>query len=205
MLRMFALLVFVALLTSNGVARAADSRWKQYPIAESGFTVALPSQPQSRVLPLPSRDGSLRVYQAIEHTTQPSTFSIFVGQPEKEGIFEPASMDAYLSGSIKSLVGKAESAKLQFSRRVAFRGQPALEYQFGHRIEGRSYTARGVTFMIDGGHMRVSMLHPVSDPDADAKFKRFVESFQLTPIAYHAAATPFADQNYNSGRTNTAH
>lgn len=160
-----------------------------YPIAESGFTVMLPSQPQRRVLPLPSRDGSLRVYQAIEYTTQPSTFSIFVGQPEKEGIFEPASMDAYLSGSIKSLVGAAESAKLQFSRRVTFRGQPALEYQFSHRIEGRPYIARGVTFMIDGGHMRVK-----SAPSAalsrlpDASLQRTVKCdvgqtrFSLNPV-----------------------
>ena len=41
--------------------------------------------------------------------------------------------------------------------------QPALEYKFSHQIEGQPYIARGVTFMIDGGHMRLSMQHPASD------------------------------------------
>lgn len=179
---------------SLNVASAAGSNWKQYPIAESGFTVALPSQPQSRLLPLPSRDGSLRVYEAIEPTTPPSKFSILVGQPEKQGIFEPASMDAYLSGHIKSMVATVENGKLQSSRRITFRGQPALEYQFSFRIEDRPYIGRGVTFMIDGGHIRVSMLHPTNDPKAEANFKRFLNSFRLTPIGYVAAETPFSDQ-----------
>lgn len=172
---------------------SADPGWKQYPIAENGFTVALPSQPQIRSLPLPSRDGSLHIYQAVEGKNQPSTFSIFVAQPKEQGIFEPESMEAYLSSSLKSLIQNADGGKLRFSRRATFRGHPALEYQFSQQIQGQPYVARGVIFMIDGGHMRISMLHSVNDPDADERFKRFVESFQLTPVAYRAAATPFSD------------
>jgi hypothetical protein len=192
--RIVTVLVFISLVTANGATSGADSSWKQYPIAESGFTVALPSRPQSRLSPLQSGDGSLRVYEAIELTAQPSKFSIFVGQPEKQGILEPASMDAYLSSYIKEMVVIAENGEMQFSRRLTFRGQPAIEYQLSHRIEGHPYIARGVAFMIDGGYMRVSMWHPTSDPKAEANFKRFVESFQLIPIAYRAADTPFADQ-----------
>lgn len=187
-------LVPIALIFTNNSAKADDSSWKQYPVTESGFSVALPSKPHRSLLQPQSGDGLLRVYQAIEPTTPPSKFSIFVGQPKEHGIFEPASMDAYLSGHIKSIVATAENGKLQSSRRITFHGQPALEYQFSFRLEDRPYIGRGVTFMIDGGHMRVSMLHPTNDRKADANFKRFLNSFRLTPIAYVAAETPFADQ-----------
>jgi hypothetical protein len=179
---------------SLSASSATEPGWRQYPIAESGFTVALPSQPQSRSLALPSADGLLRIYQAVEGQNQPSTFSIFASQPRKQGILEPESIKAYLSGSIKSLVQSAEGGKLRSSRRVTFRGHPALEYQFSQSVKGRSYVTRGVIFMIDGGHMRISMLHPSSKPDADEGFKRFVESFQLTAVAYRAATTPFSDR-----------
>jgi len=175
------------------VSTDAASGWRQYDIADDGFTVALPSQPQVRSIPLPSRDGSLRIYQVVEGKIQPSTFSIFVGQPRDQGIFEPDSMEAYLSGSIKSLVQNASDGKLLLSRRTTFRGLPALEYEFSQRIEGQPYVARGVIFMIDGGHMRVSMLHASGNREANESFKRFLNSFQLVPIAYRAAATPFSD------------
>ncbi len=179
---------------SLSASSAAEAGWRQYPIAESGFTVAFPLQPQSRSLPQSSGDGSHRVYQAVEGKSQPSIFSVFVDQPRDQGIFEPASMDAYLSGSIKSLVGKAEEGKLQYSGRVTFRSCPGLEYKFSQTIKERPYIARGVIFMIDGGHMRISMLHPSSDPEADKSFKRYLESFQLTPIAYRPSATRFSDK-----------
>jgi len=38
------------------------------------------------------------------------------------------------------------------------------------------------------------MLHASGNRDANESFKRFVESFQLVPVAYRAAATPFSDQ-----------
>ena len=180
--------------TSNDAATTADSRWKQYPIAESGFTVALPSEPQSRVLPYPAGEGSFRVYQATENVPQPSQYSIFVGLPEDRGIYEPASMDAYLRSYIKSQLANTKNSKLQLSRQIKFRDQPALEYKFSHQIDGQPYIARGVAFMIDGGHMRLSMQHSASDSRADTNFKRFVDSFQLTPIAYLAADRSFVDQ-----------
>ena len=103
-------------------------------------------------------------------------------------------MDAYLAGHIKSLVQTAETGKLQSSRRIFFRKLPGLEYQFSHRIESTSYITRGVAFMIDGGHIRISMSHSANEVAADANYKRFVESFQLGPIAYRAASKPFIDK-----------
>jgi hypothetical protein len=188
------LIVFGVLVIASSSIRAEGPEWKQYSIEESGFTVSFPSPPQSSLLPLPARDGSLRVYQSITPSTRPCKFSIFVGQPEKEGIFESASMDAYLTAHIRSMVATAEGGKLQSSRRLTFRGQPAIEYKFDHRVEGQPYIAQGITFMIDGGHVRLSMWCPTIDPKTQAHFKRFIESFQLIPIAYRAVGTPFVDQ-----------
>ncbi len=189
------LIIFGMLAIASSSIRAKEPNWKQYAIEESGFTVSLPSQPQSRQLSPPARDGSLRVYQSVMASSIRSCkFSVFVGQPEKQGIFEPASMDAYLTGHTRSLVATAESGKLQSSSRLTFRGRPAIEYKFNHREEGQPHIAYGITFMIDGGHMRLSMLCPTSDPKAQSHFKRFIESFQLIPIAYRAVDAPFVDQ-----------
>jgi hypothetical protein len=188
------LIVFGVLAIASSSIRAEEPNWKQYSIEESGFTAAFPSPPKSSLLPSPARDGSLRVYQSITPSTKPCKFSVFVGQPEKQGIFESASMDAFLTGHIRSLVATAESGKLQSSNRLTFRGHPAIEYKFDHRVEGQPHVAYGTTFMIDGGYMRLSMLCPSSDPRTQAYFKRFIESFQLIPIAYRAVDTPFVDQ-----------
>lgn len=181
------------LLVTSIAATAADSVWKEYSVAESGFTVALPSAPQTRLLPLASRIGSTKVYESIEVASLPSKFSIFVGMPDSQGIYEPESMDAFLSSHIKAMVSAAENGKLLSSRRTTFRGRPALEYEFSHQLEGHPYIARGVTLMVDGGHMRISMWHPASAQKAEVTFKRFVESFKLTPISYVAADKQFAD------------
>jgi hypothetical protein len=185
--------IIAALVLSSfsSLAQAAD--WREYTLEDDGFSVALPSKPQSKLLPVPSGGSLLRVYESLEPVRKLSKFSIFAGQTDK-GIFEPASMDAYLSGHIKSMVQTVEEGQLVSSKRTTFRGQPALEYQFNQKIAGQPYVARGVTFMIDGGHMRLSMLHPNGDSAANADFARFVGSFKLTPIAYRASTMPFRDQ-----------
>jgi len=177
----------LALLIHVSSAAAAD--WREYALDDDGFSIALPSKPQTRLLDVPSGDGETRMYQSLE-----PKFSIFVGQPKSQGIFEAASIDAFLSGHIKSMVKEVEKGQLQSSRRVIFRGQPALEYQFHHEIDGQPYVARGVTFMIDGGHMRLSMWHPLSDVTANADFVRFLDSFKLTAIAYRASTVHFRNQ-----------
>lgn len=184
----------VAIALFSHASDAAAIEWREYAIADHGFSVALPSKPQTRLLPVSSGDGPLRVYEAFEPTQKLSKFSIFANQPEKQGVLDPASMDAFLSNHIKSMVQTAEKGQLQSSSRITFRGQPALEYQFNHEIYGQPYVARGVIFMIDGGHMRVSMWHPVGDPTANTDFDQFLGSFKLMPIAYRASAVPFRDK-----------
>ena len=111
------IVLIFALFISGTVpnAGASTSDWKQYTIDESGFSILLPHKPESRLLPLPPDDGKLRVYQSVEPGIPPSSYSIFVGLPEKKGIFDTASMDAYLASHIKGLVQTAEAGKLQSS------------------------------------------------------------------------------------------
>ena len=161
---------------------------------EHGFSVALPSKPLTRLISDPSQDGTLRVYEAFEPHRKLTKFSVFVGTPELQGIYEAESMDAFLSAHIVSMVRAAEHGKLVDSRRITFRGQPALEYVFNHQVEGVPYVGRGITFMVDGGHIRLSMWHPASDPEAKAEYERFKGSFQLKPIAYRPANVPFRSE-----------
>lgn len=172
----------------------APSDWQEYSVREHGFSVALPSKPQTRLIAVPSQEGSLRVYEAFEPKRRLAKFSVFAGTPENRGIYEPTSMDAFLGAHIASMVQAAERGKLVISRRITFRGQPALEYEFNHQVESLPYVGRGVTFMVDGGHIRVSMWHPASDPEATAEYERFKGSFQLKPIAFHPANAPFRSE-----------
>jgi hypothetical protein len=188
-----AITALAATLTSIACAATAQQGWQQHTIAERGFKVAMPAKPQRRDLALPSRDGTLTVYESIEASNPPAKYSVFVGAPTQQGIFEPDSIDAYLTGHVASMVRAADSGKLLTTSRTTFRGRPALEYEFSHRLEGIPYIGRGITMMIDGGHIRVSMWHPSSDSKAKDKYRRFVESFELVPIQFSAAPARFAD------------
>jgi hypothetical protein len=188
-----AVTVFAATLMSLACAATAQQGWQQHTVAERGFKVAMPVKPQRRDLPLPSRDGTLTVYESMDVSNPPAKYSVFVSAPAEQGIFEPDSMDAYLTSHIASMVRTADSGKLLSTARTTFRGRPALEYEFSHRLEGIPYIGRGVTMMIDGGHIRVSMWHPASDSNAKDKYRRFVESFELVPMQFSPAPTRFAD------------
>jgi hypothetical protein len=172
---------------------AAHAAWKSYPINEGGFSVAMPSAPKSRLIQTGSKDGVLHVYEAVEASDLPSKYSVFVSQPETQGIFEHDSIDAFLKAHISSMVAAAESGKLISSSRTTFRWHPALEYKFSHSIDGVPYIARGVTLMIDGGHIRVSMWHPSEQTKSEGRFNEFLSSFKLIPIAYSPSGSQFSD------------
>ena len=193
-MRILLSMVVVALASAPQTSLGAPADWQEHVVPEYGFSVALPSKPQSRLIPVPTQDGSLRVYEAFEPSRKLSKFSVFVNTPKERGIFETASMDAFLAGHIASIVRAAENGKLVSSRRVTFRGQPALEYEFKHQIEGLSYVAHGVTFMVDGGYMRLSMWHPDHNPQAKDEYERFKSSFRLNPIAFRPADVPFRER-----------
>lgn len=188
-----AVTALAATLMSNSWSTTAQQGWQKHTIAERGFRVEMPTKPQRSELVPPSRDGTMTVYQSIEASSSPAKYSIFVGAPAQQGIFEPDSMDAYLKGHVASMVRTADSGKLLTTSRTTFRSRPALEYEFSHRLEGIPYIGRGVTMMIDGGHIRVSMWHPASDTKAKDKYRRFIESFELVPIQFSAAPARYTD------------
>jgi hypothetical protein len=170
--------------SSLGAAANGSRSWKEYSIPEYGFKVSLPSKPLNRALlvKLPNTD---HVDFETEESTNPMVkYSIFVGRPLDRGIYDSESMDAYLAGSFQSIV-KTTGGNHESSSRTTFRGLPALRYKMSFDyVDGKPYVARGVIFMIDGGHMRLSMLHPANDIAADEKFERFTGTFQLTPLSY---------------------
>ena len=65
----------------------APSDWQEYAVREHGFSVALPSKPESRPIAVPSQEGTLRVYEAFESKRRLTKFSVFVGTPEQRGIY----------------------------------------------------------------------------------------------------------------------
>ena len=65
----------------------APSDWQEYAVREHGFSVALPSKPESRPIAVPSQEGTLRVYEAFEPKRRLTKFSVFVGTPEQRGIY----------------------------------------------------------------------------------------------------------------------
>lgn len=184
----------VTLVLLSGTVGCVQASWQEYAVPEYGFSVVLPAKPQSRAVPVPVSDGSLRVYEALDPDNRHSKFSVFIGTPRQSGIFEAASMDAFLASHIASMVQSAENGKLVASRRITFRGHPALEYEFRHQVAGVPYVGRGVTFMVDGGHIRVSLWHPADDAKGKADYERFASSFQLKPIAFQAADSPFEER-----------
>jgi hypothetical protein len=188
------LISIVVLVALPRTSMSAPADWQEYEVREHGFSVALPSKPQTRLVPVPSQDGSLRVYEATEPKRKFTKFSVFVSTPEQRGIYEAESMDAFLGAHIASMVQAAKHGKLVRSRRITFRGQPALEYEFNHKVESVPYVGRGITFMVDGGYMRLSMLHPASDLESKAGYERFKGSFQLRPIEFHPATVPFRNE-----------
>lgn len=148
-----------------------------------GFSVSLPGNPEIKVVPAPTGDGTLSSFRSLNDATV-RQYTVFVGRPRDRGIYEGPSMDAFLDGSIKGYLSGMQEGKVVASKRVTFQGMPAMEYTLSQVIEDVPMTSRGVTFMIDGGHMRLSMLHVTSDAAGAGQFETFKRSFKLLPIQY---------------------
>ncbi len=162
----------------------ATSDWKQYRFDESGFSISLPSKPKSQIQPLSSTEGQLRIYQSDVETYPPAKYTIFSGLPSEKGYYEQDSMNAFLEGSVKGIMQATKNSQLQYKKRIKYNGFPAIEYKFSYLIENFAMIAHGIVFMIDGGHMRLSMMHISDDVNSEKNFKKFTDSFKLIPISY---------------------
>lgn len=193
MIQIFAILCGIVTVSLHAPSViAAEKTWAAYDLSEYGISAAFPVQPKLASSPSPDGDGRTTSYQALDEATV-RQYTIFIGRPEQRGIFEPKSMDAFLNGHLKSLVSHSASSKILASKRATFLGMPAIEYSYKHRVEGIPFIAKGVTFMIDGGHIRLSMWYPSADSDGSALYERFLKSFKLLPVAYRPSSTPVTD------------
>lgn len=165
---------------------------KTYSLAEHGISATFPVKPVLATSASPVIEGQTTSYRALDENTA-RQYTIFVGQPAERGIYETESMDAFLEGHLKSIVSSSVEGKVLESKRITFLGMPALSYTFQHKIEGVPFTGKGVTFMIDGGHMRLSVWFPSGDKQGPKAYERFVQSFKLLPIAYRSGQRAVSD------------
>lgn len=165
---------------------------KSYSFAEHGISATFPVKPVQATSVSPVIDSQTTSYQALDESTA-RQYTIFVGQPAERGIHETQSMDAFLEGHLKSMVSSSVEGKIVESKRITFLGMPALSYTFQHKIEGAPFTGKGVTFMIDGGYMRLSVWFPSGDKQGPKAYERFVQSFKLLPIEYRSGQSAVSD------------
>lgn len=175
------------ILYSVGVASAeSNGKWREYTIPESGFKVSVPAPLRNKPMTSSTPETRQTSYQAVEGSGPDTTYTVFVGTFLEGGILSQESMDAYLSSSVKTYPALLGGTKLK-TERTTFRSMPASRYQFSFDNDGKPYVARGIIFMVDGGHIRLSMMHAADDPAGEENWGRFSGTFDLTPLKYMPA------------------
>lgn len=171
-------------------AFCAESSWKTFTSAESGFSVSMPTTPSRKWQEVAGADSTLLTYEAS--VPRPvAKYSVYVGMPKRSGIYEEAAMNAFLQGHLASMA-RAVGGTIIESKYATVEGHKALQYRFEYHNGTDRIVTRGFTVMLDGGHMRVSMAHSAEMPNADAAFAQFTRSFRLTPISFKASGERFS-------------
>ncbi len=179
------MLVGLAVLLTVFAGACAASSVRDYVQPRYGFSVSFPADSEVAVSKLPAKDGALTSFRAADEKER-YQFTVFVSQPSEKGIYELDSKNAYLNGFVKSQVELAENGKLESTKQSTFLGHASLDYLYTQDIHGQRFGSRGVIFMLDGGHVRLSMWYPLDDKNAANRYGAFLSSFKLLPIAYHA-------------------
>lgn len=183
--------ILVLLLVAGSAASAYAQEWERYELKSEGLTVQLPSRPLPKPLAAKPTEGELRDYEA---TSSGEQFSIFVGVPDA-GIYEDTSMNAFMRMYIATIARAGTALK---TKETKFLGYPALEYEFKFLRDATPYVARGVTFMIDGGNMRLSMWSPAASTGSEARFLKFTRSLRVVPKIFVPAGTPIVSAEGSS-------
>jgi hypothetical protein len=191
--RFQACVLTAGLLVITAPVCSGASEWQRYDNGEDGFTVSMPVIPTRREQVVQATDTLLRTYEALVSEDRTYKFTISVGMPRAGGYYDRGSMDAFLSTFPESMVKGVAEGKLEQSRRMTFREMPAREFRFSHVQMGQPLVTQGIVFMIDGGYMRVSSLTLADDPEGPATHERFINSFQLRPLAFQPSPTKFND------------
>lgn len=182
------LLAFVFCSVAHAAPPVKDA-WQDY-VSAQGFSVDLSSRPKTDIRPIPSGD-EMFILEALEPIDGQSKFQVFRSIPAAHGLVSPASVDVFLRQYVTSLVSAVDSGQLEMSKRSTFLGRPANLFTFHHQVNETPYIGRGVVFVVDGGHIRLSMWHPADDKRADERFLHFVNSFKLVPVAYEASKSDY--------------
>ncbi|MCK4739446.1 MAG: hypothetical protein KAT46_05815 [Deltaproteobacteria bacterium] len=180
MIRIVVLSVIIVNISATFTWSAEPDHFSLYRFPADGFEVEFPQKPLEFRTDKDLEYGYSNSYQAL--VVNPiSQHSVFVGHSPKR-VFEDDSIDAYLEGMVSGLIKGADEPALEYTRKIRFLGFPAIEYKYTHKIEGVPVIGRGIVLIVDGEHIRLSQLYVINDGNAEKNFKRFVDSFRLTPI-----------------------
>ena len=172
---------------------AEPDHFSRYRYPGDGFEAAFPSKPLEFRTNKGPEFGHVNSYQAVL-VNPTSQYSVFVNHSPKK-VFEDAAIDAYLEGTVRGLMIGSKNAVLKIKRPLRFLGFPAIEYQFSHTIEDMPVMGRGVVFIVDGDHIRLSQIYAPDDQGADVNYQRFTSSFQLAPIDVPLSSERFEDRS----------
>lgn len=182
---------FCVLSMSAGASQPDHFRKYIYPT--EGFEVSFPSKPLEFRTENKLGSGYSNSYQAV--VINPiSQYSIFV-QHSHDKVFSDESIDAYFNGIVRGLMLGSDNPDLKYTKRTRLIGLSAIEYQYAHTIEGIPVIGRGIVVMVDGNHIRLSQIYTENEMDADKNFKKFVQSFRLTPIDGPLSTRRFDDKS----------
>lgn len=178
---------FVTFLVSAMFSMLAMLAWpaeldhfRQYHYPADGFEAAFPQKPLESRTERGTDQGYVNSYKAV--VINPiSQYSVFVSHSPKR-MFEDASIDAFLEGIVRGLTQLSDDSVVKYTKRTKFLGFPAIEYQFTFSMQGIRAIGRGLVFIVDGEHIRLSQIYAENESNADNMFQKFVSAFQLTPI-----------------------
>ncbi len=167
----------------------SQTSWQSFTSAESGFSVRMPATPVQRLEMVAETHATLRIYEA--RTEDPATvFTVQVGMPDQEGNFGAIPMSAFLEYEAMSR-GEKAAGTVSDVRPISFQGKDGISYRTDSGSGATRTTVRGITFLIDGGFIRLTTSCNPTSPDSGQVFDRFRDSFKLTPIKFVAAPAHF--------------
>jgi hypothetical protein len=157
---------------------ALDGATKIYTSKQDAFSVTMPSVPnviERRVADI----ENIRTYQA---ESQNSTVQYFV----HVGVFDTKilseeSIRAYLNRTPIGRLVVANESRIVKNAATTFRGFDAQEYEYTSTYEGIEVINKGITFIIDGDSMSLTMMYP-KGVEPKLKFDDFIKTFELLPL-----------------------
>jgi len=149
-----------------------------YTSKQDAFSVTMPSVPTV----IERRVGEIlntRMYQAQGESALVQYYiHVHVGDTK---ILSEESIRAYLSRIPIGRLGLVDEGRIVKNTATTFRGFDAKEYEYTSAYEGIEFTNKGITFLIDGDGMSLTMMYPTA-LKPKLKFDDFAKTFELLPL-----------------------